>query len=91
MADSSSSNDNSTSGSDLSDFEGALGEHTMEDEGVPFASIQPWRFEPPGRVAATQEREDDVLHAVVVTKMVKNRECLETFDVQVAATFRVEL
>ena len=58
MADSSSSNDSSTSGSDLSDFEEAVGEHTMENEGVPFASIQPWRFEPPGRVvAATQEHE----------------------------------
>ena len=32
----------------------------MEDEGAPFASIQPWRLEPPGRVAATREREYDI-------------------------------
>ena len=31
------------------------------------------------------------LHAVVVTKMVKNSEYLEALDVQMAATFRVEL
>ena len=60
MADSSSSSDSSTSGSDLSDFEGAVGQDTMENEVVSFAGIQPWRFEPPGRVVATQEREDDI-------------------------------
>ncbi|XP_068670564.1 uncharacterized protein [Montipora foliosa] len=60
MADSSSSSDSSTSGSDLSDFEGAVGEDTMENEVVSFAGIQPWCFEPPGRVVATQEREDDI-------------------------------
>ena len=32
----------------------------MEDEGVPFACSQPWCFEPPGRVAAIQKREDDI-------------------------------
>ena len=86
MADSSSRNDSSTSGSDLSDFKGALGEHAMEDEGVLFASIQPWRFEPSGRVVATQKREDDI---EPVTKIVKNSEYLEALDVQMAATFRV--
>ena len=54
MADSSSSSDISTSGSDLSDFEGAVGEDTMENEVVSFTGIQPWR------VVATQEREDDI-------------------------------
>ena len=44
----------------VSDFEGAVGEHTIENEGVPFAGIQPWCFEPPGRVVATQESEDDI-------------------------------
>ena len=52
MADSSSCSDSSTSGSDC---EGAVGKDRMENEIVSFAGIQPWRFEPPGRVVATQE------------------------------------
>ena len=52
MADSSSNSNSSTSG--------AVGEIRWKMK-LSFVGIQPWRFEPPGRVVATQERGDDIV------------------------------
>lgn len=60
MAESNSSSESSTSASDSSDFEGAIGADLSGDEIEPFRGIEPWRFEPPGRATETQEREEDI-------------------------------
>ena len=60
MADSESSSESSTSSSDFSDFEETIGGNVPVNEVEPFYSIQPWRFEPPGRAVETQEREENI-------------------------------
>ena len=58
MADSSSSESSSTSGSDYSDFEAAV-EEEINETVEPFSEIKPWRFEPPGRTTENRDLEED--------------------------------
>ena len=48
MADSSSTESSSTSGSDYSDFEAFIEGEDSERVYDPISEIRPWRFEPPG-------------------------------------------
>ena len=58
MADSSSSESSSTSGSDYSDYEAAV-EEEINETVEPFSEIKPWRFKPPGRTTENRDLEED--------------------------------
>ena len=81
MADSLSSSDISTSGSDLSDFEGAVGRIQWKMK----LCLSPV-FSHGELLRHKSVRMISNLHAVVVTKIVKNGEFLEALDVKMAAT-----
>ena len=53
MADSSSTESSSTSGSDYSDFEASIEGEDNERIYETISEIRPWRFEPPGRTENT--------------------------------------
>ena len=60
MADSSSSSESCTSSTDSSDIDELLECEAPESTGQPFTSIQPWRFEPPGRSSEADEVPESV-------------------------------
>lgn len=59
MADSSSTESSSTSGSDYSDFEAFIEGEDNERIYEPISEIRPWRFEPPGRTENTGRKLEE--------------------------------
>ena len=58
MADSSSTESSSTSGSDYSEFEAFMEGEDNERIYEPISEIRSWRFEPPGRIAVISPTSD---------------------------------
>ena len=59
MADSSSSESSSTSGSDYSDFEASMEGENHDRAYKPVVLSQTWRFEPPGRTEKRVQEPDE--------------------------------